>query len=239
MLNMNASRIAESGSFALSAAVTSVREGAALIGVMEGGSLVAKETAGGNAEVFLGFAAAQIATVTEAPKVEEVTIPASGPFTVTLAKTPLAPATRVGVQVINAAGEVTATFAWDANATLAAGEFIISGNVITFHTDDASKRVRITYVYAPTVTEARMIYGQGVGDGAQSVIGAVGVIRRAPVLFTDMYDSSDNWAAGGKVYTAAGGKVSLKNAGTLLPGVTVLQAPSIANGGLLGLVVSV
>lgn len=235
MLNLNASRIAESSTFALSAAVTSVREGAALIGVMEGGALVAKETAGGGSEIFLGFAAAQHVTATEAPKVEEATIPASGAYTITLAKTPLNPTTGVGVQFIDANGVVTSALVYDANGTLIAGEFSIVGSVVTFHSTDAGKKVRITYKFAPTLTEARMIYGQGVGDGAQSTIGAVGAITRAPILFTDMFDASDNWAAGGPVYTAAGGKVSLKNAGTLLPGVVVVQAPSIANAAMLGL----
>ena len=123
------------------------------------------------------------------------------------------------------------------NATLATGVFSISGNVVSFHSSDASKRVRITYKYAPTVTEAKMIYGQGVGDGAQSTIGSVGVITRAPILFTDMYDAGDNWAAGGAVYTGATGRVTLKTSGTALPGVIVAQAPSIANGGMLGLTV--
>ena len=236
MLNLNASRISESSSVALSAAITSVREGAALIGIMEGGMLVAKETAGASGEVFLGFAAAQIATVTEAPKVEEASIPASAAYTITLAKTPLNPTTGVAIQVIDATtGAVLSAMSY--NATLATGVFSISGNVVSFHSSDASKRVRITYKYAPTVTEAKMIYGQGVGDGAQSTIGSVGVITRAPILFTDMYDAGDNWAAGGAVYTGATGRVTLKTSGTALPGVIVAQAPSIANGGMLGLTV--
>ena len=235
MLNLNASRISESSSVALSAAITSVREGAALIGIMEGGMLVAKETAGASGEVFLGFAAAQIATVTEAPKVEEASIPAASTYTITLAKTPLNPSTGVAIQVIDATtGAVLSAMT---HGTVAAGVFNITGAVVTFHSSDASKRVRITYKYAPTVTEAKMIYGQGVGDGAQSTIGAVGVITRAPILFTDMYDAGDNWAAGGAVYTGATGRVTLKTSGTALPGVIVAQAPSIANGGMLGLTV--
>ena len=233
MLNLNASRISESSSVALSAAITSVREGAALIGIMEGGMLVAKETAGASGETFLGFAAAQIATVTEAPKVEEASIPAASTYTITLAKTPLNPSTGVAIQVIDATtGAVLSAMT---HGTVAAGVFNITGAVVTFHSSDASKRVRITYKYAPTVTEAKMIYGQG--DGAQSTIGAVGVITRAPILFTDMYDAGDNWAAGGAVYTGATGRVTLKTSGTALPGVIVAQAPSIANGGMLGLTV--
>lgn len=233
MLNMNASRIGSSQMFALPTTVASVKEGALCAGVYEDGILKAQACTGAAGELVLGFAASQVMDVADSPKVETVTVPASGPYTVTLAKTPLNPTTAVGVIRISA---IAGPLAY--NAAVGAGQFSIAGRVVTFNAADAGKVMKITYRYALTVAEAQMLYGQGIGDGAQSVINGTGIIRSASLLFTDQYDPTSDWASGGTVYTGPNGTITKTAGTTAIPGILVAQAPSAANGNFLGLFVN-
>lgn len=238
MLNLNASRIMYSTPVPLSATVASIKEGALLEVSMEGGRATVVPATGNAGAKILGFARSQFMNPQTSPMVEDILIPAApGPYTVTLSRTPLSPsATTVGANLL-VNGVPGSAMVWDdtPDATL---DFFISGSVLTVHSSDAEKRIRVVYEYALTVTEAMLLYGHGVTDAAQSAIRSVDCISQAPLLFTTEYDRSDNWAAGGQVYSGAGGVVTLKTTGTLLPGVTVWQAPNVDMHGFLGLQVS-
>ena len=238
MLNINASRILNSQNMLLSAAVASVQEGALLSVVMEGGQARVTPSTGGSAEIIAGFARSQYLNPISAPRTEDLVIPASGTYAVTLARTPIAPDTNSSA-VLLVAGVPTSAFVWDTtpDATL---DYWISGNVLTVFSADAGKTIRVTYEYNLTIAERDMIYGQGINDGGQGVTGGTDVITDAQVLFTDKFDKSDNWNVGGPVYSGAGGIVTLKNTGTLLPRVYVMSAPNgVGFGAFLGLYVSI
>lgn len=238
MLNLNASRIQYSTPVPLSATVASIKEGALLEQVMEGGRSTVVPSTGAAGARILGFARSQFMNPQSSPIVEDIIIPAApGPYTVTLSRTALNPsATNCSANLL-VNGVPGSAMVWDdtPDATL---DFFIAGNVLTVHSADAGKRIRVVYEYALTVVEAAMLYGQGVTDAGQSTIRSVDCITNAPLLFTTEFDLSDNWAAGGLVYSGANGKVTLKTTGTLLPGVSVWQAPSTDVHGFLGLMVS-
>jgi len=234
MLKIESTRILTSMPVPLSSTVASIMEGVVAIGVMENGVMCAKPSAGNTGEVVLGIAMSQVMNPTVAPKVEEFTIPAT-PFQITLSKTPLNAATQIGVQVIDSSGNYVSNMTYIASSVVT-GRFIstAASRVITFAAADTGLLVRVTYTYAPTLVEAAMIYGQGIGDAAQSAINSVSVVTNASILFTDQYDPSDNWSIGGPVYTQANGLLTLKTSGTLLPTVKVMQAPGIGTDGFLG-----
>jgi hypothetical protein len=102
-------------------------------------------------------------------------------------------------------------------------------------TTNAPVKAVVGFRYKPTVQEATLIQGSGpVGgfSGAQ-YLGVTGVITEGDV-FTDHFDASDNWAAGGAVHLGAGGIFTLKTTGTELKGVNILEAPA-AGSAFLGL----
>jgi hypothetical protein len=226
MLNPNTSRVSTTSTLALASTVGSVKEGTLMSAIMEGGVAVGIASTGAATEDVRGFAMSQVMDVMSAPKVEEATVPSVAPFTIVLVKTPDSAA--VGRFAYN-----PVTTAYDTPVTGST----VSGKTITFLPADAGKKVRIVYSYAPTIVEAQMIFGQGIGDAAQSVVGGTTIVTDAPLLFISNFDATDNWALGGKVYSGANGNVSLKNTGTLLPGVRVAVSPAATSDGFLGLVV--
>lgn len=226
MLNVNASRITESLPMLLSSTVASIPEGAFCSVVLEGGSAKVAPCTGATGEILAGFARSQFLNPTTSPRTEDVVVSSSSPYVATLARTPLLPTTKVGAAFV-AAGTGIAGTALTYNASPAAtGDFAISGTTMTFHSSDAGKTIRVTYNYNLTVIEAQALYGQGVNDGGQSVTQGLDIVTDAQVLYTDMYDPSDAWHLGGPIYTQAGGKITLKTGGTLLPRCYVVQAPN-------------
>lgn len=234
MIDSANSRIFASQSAKLHSNYSSIEEGTLLVWSMEGGEGVVKPAAGSSTELIAGIARSQYINATEAPMVEEFTIPGSGAYTVTLAKTPLSPDTRVGVVFTNNGelGVVDTT----PDATL---DFFVSGKVVTFHSADAGRPVRITYRYAPTLLEAQVLYGQGIGDAAQSITGMIEIVTSAQIISVTNYDPTDDWTVGGPVYSGAGGVMTLKTSGKLIGSANVLVAPGATNGGMLSVYISV
>lgn len=234
MLNMNASAIGATAQGDLHSTVVSIEEGACAIWVMENGKATLKPTAGATGENFAGICLSQVQNATYGVMVEDVTIPSSSPYTVTLAKTAVAPDTDSSGYLLNANGTLGSALVWDATAD-ASLDYSISGRTLTVHSADAGKKVRIIYRYALTVVEAQYLYGDAYGDAAQGMVNGVGLALEG-IIYTDKFDASCDWAAGGTVYTGANGTFTLKTDGTSLAGkVTVHQAPSADRKGHLGL----
>ena len=223
MLDLNACRIMTSQVMPKSSAVVSIKEGALLAVISENGRGVVAPAAGSNTESPLGVARSQFMTPVDAPRVDLFTVPDN--FEVTLPKTPNG---EVGVR--NQATGLMLTKVANAGLIDAATKYSIAGSVVTVHSSLEGVAIQVTSRYDLTVNEAHALYGQGIGDGAQSVTDTVDVITSAQILSTDQYDPTDNWDAGGRLYSGAGGIFTLKNTGTPLETVRILAAPSTTNG---------
>jgi hypothetical protein len=224
MLDTNSSRIRVSRPVGLSSTVSAVKEGALLAAILEGGVEVAKPSTGAVGETIIGLALSQFMDATTVSAVEDVVVPSVAPYTVTLRATPITPATK------SSARETSTPLAMTYNAAAGAAQFGIVGNVVTFNAAQAGKNVSIAYTYAPSIVQAQALFGQGIGDAAQSVINGTTVIKEADVVFTDQFDTSDDWFAGATtaLYSGAGGVITLKTAGTLIANARLVAAPSSA-----------
>ena len=234
MLDVNRSRAERSQTGVLGSTVASLEEGTLMVSIVENGKGVLVPSTGTSTELIAGISRMQMLTPTVGTRVEVVTIPATSTYTVTLGKTPLLPATRVAA--VLASGT---PLAYGAGGTPSTGEFKIAGAVVTFNSAQAGLVVTITYKYNLTVTEAQMLYGQGVGDAAIAATNSIEIITAAQAIYTDKFDPSANWAAGGSVYSGANGEFTKTNTGTLINNCYVIEAPSAASNGFLGLYFSV
>lgn len=235
MLDMNKSRIHKSTMHTLGSSVSALEEGLILAASMEGGRQVVGPALGVSGEVLVGFSRSAVQNPTTAKRVERVTVPASGAYTVTLGRTPkTAVASNMSVALVTA-GVVTSTVLTVVTGTPAsATEVKVVGTTMTFHADDAGLTYQVTYSYDLTVSESSTLFGDSVNDGGQTLVGGVDVIEDAPVLYTTCYDPTDNWAVGGQVYADAGGILTLKSTtNTALPaGCRIVEAPSAASPAL-------
>lgn len=207
--------------------LTKVEEGQCLQYKMEDGIAKVELADGTSDKDIAGFALSDVADIDELPFVEEITVPASAPFTVTLAKTPKG---AVGIRQMVTAGTQFTT------GTLATGKYSISGKVLTFHSSDANKELRVVGVYTPTLTEARAYYGEAYYENQSGSTKRTGLVTGAEILWTSNYDKTSNWWADrpGNVYSGTDGTISLASTGSKIDGVTVVAVPTTSNA-LLGI----
>ena len=210
------------------------QEGVALVYVLEGGKAKVRPSSGVAGERFAGVSLSQIAVPDQLARIDELI--ANGSVTLDLPKRNL-----VSGQIHVVAAGVTLNLV---AGVPAAGEFAIDYatgqltlNAANAGTAGAPITVVVAYRYIPNIQEATLIQGSGpVGgySGAQYT-GVVGLIIEGDV-YTDRFDASDDWAAGGQVYLGSNGLFTLKNSGTPLHGANILEAPtSGTNNAFLGL----
>lgn len=231
MLDLNISRLRSDSSrmAGLHSSVTKIAEGTLLQTVIEGGKAVVLPTAGGNSEQIAGLALNNAGQVTLAPRYEEITVPATGPYTVTLANAP-----NGGVRVAPVAGG--AAYTVDAGGGLATTEYTLAGRVLTFAAADAGLKLRVSYKYSPTLVEAQALFGQQPFEDPQGIIRATGVLYHADEIYLTNFDPASDWwaATPGPLYSGASGVVTKSSGGVLLRDCFVIAAPS-ANSPYLGL----
>jgi len=232
MLDLNNSRVRASRPVALASTVTNLEEGVAMVAILENGKeVVVPSTGVGSTENFVGVSCFEVQDTRYAPFYQEITVPASSPYTVTLKRAPRNLPTDVGVMQLDGTA-----FAYSASAPTAS-QWTGSGNVLTFNSADAGKKLRVTGTYEPTAVEIQAIYGQSYPNShPEQVVGVIGVWYETEYLLTTCFDPKSNWwgTSAGPVYLGANGRFTLTNTGTLLRHVTIYSAPNAQNG-FLGL----
>jgi hypothetical protein len=195
---------------AAGAAITAL--GQALVYKMENGRQVVDLSAGAAGEVFAGFSNAQTSatpvTPTSAVKVETLVVPASGVLT-------------VGKTVL--AGTVLVT-----NAATAAPVAVVTavGTAVDVAAASAGLTVRVVYRYALTAAEARSMVGDVQPGGySGNSYGLAGVAQQG-VIYTDVFDSSKNFAAATAIKLAAGGVLTDQTGAGVAISATVVQVPT-------------
>jgi len=176
--------------------------------------------------VWAGFAIGTIALATTAPSIEEYTIPAASPYTITSLNTPLTASTATSVWV--ASGSTVDT---PGNAYTYTTDYTVSGAVWTFGSTHAGATVLLVYNYTLSASVAELLFGDSYTLGAitpSARTGTIGVIDQG-LIYTTYFDPSVNWnaAATGALKTGASGVVTLGGNGMTIPGAMVWESPSV------------
>lgn len=196
-------------------------EGMALVFAKQGDSTVVRPSTGASGEIFAGVSMARNTPPLFMPFVFEGVVPADG--VLELPRTPIADQILVrvaGTSIEVAAGDTVPTDATKVN---------LDDNEVRFHASQRGAEVFVQIMYEPTVTEARQVKGDvpvgGLSTIAQSV---TGVITKGDVA-TTYFDASADFSSAIQVRLGADGIFTTTGSGTLIPGVTVQQAPSAAS----------
>lgn len=204
-----------------SAAVTSITEGQICVWSYVNGIAKVVPSGGTSGEKFAGIANSRFVTPTTGKFSEDIVVPASSPYTVTLSRT-LASGAVPGA-VILADDAARAPLVKHAD-TVNSGQFTISGQVITVDSSYAGRTIRVVYDIALSVNEAALLYGHDFSPVPASVDG-IGVIT-AGLIYTTMYDPTVDWAAGqATIKTGADGKFVTSGNGMTLDAI-VAEAPT-------------
>lgn len=209
----------------VAAGFTIDQEGKALVATQVGGVFGVRKSAGSGAEVFLGVSIDMLKQVTELAY-GEVLVQGAG-NTITIAYAPVGSTIRI---VNNNTGTVQA-----AGSAANANEYSISGQVISLNAAQTGNAYTVTYKFNPTVVQVIALFGNvHPGGAAGDYLGLCGVIEKGDV-FTSEYDTAVDWGvASPLVRLGANGIFTTAGSGTLVPNVTVIQAPSLGVG-FLGL----
>lgn len=208
--------------------VTSIEEGLALTFKYPLEDGVAKVQVGSSSsgDQFAGVSYYQYRILpTKLNSVESGTVPASGSYTFTLAKTPAAASTEVRVVVTSPAGSAT-VLAYD-GSTADGTHFIISGRTITVDSSFAGYTILVTYSYTPSATDARNFFGDvRPGLSNTSSIGIINVIQKG-VIVTTSFDPASDWNSSAAIKVASTGYFTKSGSGLSVPNCIVKEAPSV------------
>lgn len=227
MLLLNQTRIHASTERKLSAGAVLKSEGAALVATYEDNELRVKPSEGKADEVFVGVAISAIASVTVAPKIEELVINKDN-ATVELSRLPITDkdiAIKVGETAITVGASVAATTAK------------LEKLKLTFDDSLKGKTAVVTYRFSPNAEELYVVQGeQRPGVHVTTALGQTGVITAGEVL-TSEFDVAADWTpkANGQVevHLGANGLFTTKTDGVKVNAI-VTRLP-VAGSPYLGL----
>ena len=223
MLLLNQTRIHASTERKLSAGAVLKSEGAALVATYEDNELRVKPSEGTADEVFVGVAISAIASVTVAPKVEELVI-------VELARLPITDK-DIAVKVDGTSIEVTTTAAADATHVK------LEKNKLTFGDTLKGKTAVVTYRFSPNAEELYVVQGeQRPGVHVATALGQTGVITAGEVL-TSEFDVAADWTpkANGQIEVRLGANGLFTTTGTGTKLNAVVTRLPVAGSPYLGL----
>lgn len=227
MLLLNQTRIHASTERKLSAGAVLKSEGAALVATYEDNELRVKPSEGKADEVFVGVAISAIASVTVAPKVEELVIN-KDTATVELARLPITDkdiAIKVGETAITVGASVAATTAK------------LEKLKLTFDDSLKGKTAVVTYRFSPNAEELYVVQGeQRPGVHVATALGQTGVITAGEVL-TSEFDVAADWTpkANGQIEVRLGANGLFTTTGTGTKLNAVVTRLPVAGSPYLGL----
>jgi len=211
MLNLLAkSKVVQSQEFPVMAGSTITAEGLALIQQLSGGVEYVLPSAGGGAEIFMGFSYGEVFTPATKSLVESLVVPAAGAVTLTLLHAPL-----TNTQVF--AYDVTNSLAQTLGNPAVANQYTCVGTLLTFHAAKAGVTMRVTYRYSPTAEE--LVAEDNIritSFSSTDYVGSIGVIQEGEI-YTDQFNATRDWGAATSVKTMAGGLLDTNiGAGTVI-----------------------
>lgn len=229
MLELNKCQLIETRVANLLSTVIAVTEGTPLVHAMENGVAAVKPSTGAAGEKLVGIAIDRPGIPTIVPRVETRTVPASSPYTLTLEKPVNG---NVGINIVNANGTRTAVTAGTPASN--AGQYSISGNVVTFNSAQAGATVELTYFYAISMQEAMVRFKFDAFTPTNAPLPTVGLLTTG-LAFTDRFDPASNWAgwAPGTDIKLGDGVFTLTGSGAVID--AVVEAIPGADSPFLGI----
>lgn len=218
MLQLRDTRIIHTKHTKVATGIIIAEEGVALVGSNEDGELVCSPSAGGDTGPFLGLSYERFAPPASVPSVKSYVIPSD--LTIVLPRTPQAG--QLGVLVNGTAVEVVAGAPADATEVKAAGD------TLTFFAGEAGKTAKVTFIYTPTLEEARTLVGDGPFAGlSSSTTGIIGRFTQGRVG-TSLFDAGADWTGALFVKLAAGGRFTpcAANDAARLTNVVLVNSPT-------------
>ncbi len=206
------------------------QEGVLLCAVIEDGvEKAAIVAAPAGTEKVIGFAKTADSQPARTSNVEEVKVPASGALTAQLSKTNLV----VGrVRAMVGATALTIITA----GVPASGEVLVAHatGALTFHADQASAKVKVTYLYDLTINQSKQMFGERHINNRDlhAEFGQIEIGTGNGELYTDQFDASADWTTAGAIKLGANGILTKSGSGPTLD-LVVVSVPS-AESPLLG-----
>lgn len=215
--------------FPIESGVTISEAGHALVIRNAGGESKVGLSAAAAGEVFIGVNANVNLSVTTYPLIEQITVPADAPYTVTLSHGNLVAGQ---IRIVNSAGTAFSEVALaDLNA---AGEYVATDatGVLTFFEDDAGLTLTVTTKVTLTAAEALAMFGTSlVNAGTPAEHNAVTALIFPGEFATAQYDVTANFTGSDGapviVKTGANGLFTVGGAGTTVG--YVKKAPSVTD----------
>jgi hypothetical protein len=205
------------------------QEGMLLCGALEGGIEKVFPAEGGAAEVPVGFSSSTRLLIDKELFAKEITIPSAAPYTVDLGYTNLVPGQLRAILLPG--GGVYTVVASPAPAAPGTVSVNYLTGVLTFDIAEAGLKVDVWAKRSLSVVEARSLYREGFLHNARAfeVYDVVGCFEGKGIIYTDQFDVSKDYSAGG-LKTMAGGMITVGGAGAALPAhVRVISLPSLSN----------
>lgn len=203
-------------------------EGQGLVAVLEDGVEKVMPATGAPGEVFAGFATFRQRDYTTRAMVEELSVPASSPYTVELAATSLISG-QIRVYDVAAAADLTVV-----GGAPAAGQVQVNltTGVLTFNVAEAGKAMVAYYRHNLTLAQSRALYYDVPTNYPDAnLFGTVGVGKGKGRIYVGTYDQSIDWSsvAAGSISLGADGILTV-GAGALVPGARVVKVPGPGAG---------
>lgn len=223
MINQKYTRLFLSEHRKLETGTIVLDEGQAMVNVKEGNETVVRPSTGAQGELFAGISMTRNSPPTTLQWIGEGVVPATGAIEV-----PRLPLTG---QILVKQGNEKLTVV--AGAPASDAEVQLVGQVLTFHADSIGGAYKLQLAYEPSMQEARQYLGDmPIGGISASYQGVIGVITRGDVA-TTWYDAASDFGVALQVRLGADGRFTTSGQGTVVPGVTVLTAPSADNSSLV------
>lgn len=203
---------------------TVTQEGSALVYDSVHGGV--KPSSGVAGEIFAGVSFSQQMTPMQFPQYDALTATsptASGTLpTVTTGNTPIAGTIRV-------VDTTTGTTLTAGTPATQAGQYSISGNVVSVNAALAGHNISVSYRFAPTTAQVLSVQGNIPPGGSSGLLlNSTGVVIQGDVVTTE-YDTSVDWttvSASTPITLGANGLFTIGGSGTPLAGAYVTLLPS-------------
>lgn len=222
MLNLAKCIIKQASTRKVAETVSVLEEGVPLVRVMEDGVMKVAPCTGDADEIFIGYSQNRHTAPSEAPIVEEFTIPGTSPYTLQTSKLPLTFATAATIYINGTAATILTSGSPTTGQVL-----VTTTGGLTFAAADAGKSVSVVYRYALSQAEAAYMFGNDIPFVRHPMVETT--VVEVGVVYTDRYDPADDWAGADKAYLGADGVLTTDDTTGTFAGF-VVAAPAVGNG---------